>query len=186
MSILPATGLFVFTGCSRDEVDEALNTPFAKTFAFNVPGKEWTRHGAQHPLGEDFTGVQDLLPQVLDKQTVLSYTKDVPVSLLKETLLTGTPDDVIDRAAEWRDHGLRYAVLCNVSSMRPSLRRGLAADTPLRQDRPRTTQTLVGSVEVVAQCALPPWNVYKTPVVATRMGDVPSTVIVADPNLFQS
>jgi phthiodiolone/phenolphthiodiolone dimycocerosates ketoreductase len=130
MSILPATGMFVFTGRSRDEVDEALSTPFAKTFAFNVPGKEWARHGAQHPLGADFTGVQDLLPQVLDKQTVLSYTKDVPVSLLKETLLTGTPEDVIDQAAEWRDHGLRYAVLCNASSMQPSLRRGLAATLP--------------------------------------------------------
>jgi phthiodiolone/phenolphthiodiolone dimycocerosates ketoreductase len=74
--------------------------------------------------------VQDLRPQVLDKQTVLSYTKDVPVSLLKETLLTGTPEDVIDQAAEWRDHGLRYAVLCNASSMQPSLRRGLAATLP--------------------------------------------------------
>jgi len=53
-SILPATGLFVFTGRSRDEVDEALSTPFAKTLAFNVPGKEWTRHGAQHPMGRGF------------------------------------------------------------------------------------------------------------------------------------
>jgi len=130
MSILPATGLFVFTGRSRDEVDEALNTPFAKTFAFLVPGKEWARHGAQHPLGADFTGFQDLLPQVLDKETVLSYIKDVPVSLLKENLLTGTPDDVIDQAAVWRDHGLRYAVLVNASSMQPSLRRGLAAGLP--------------------------------------------------------
>jgi len=130
MSILPAIGLFVFTGRSRDEVDEALNTPFAKTFAFLVPGKEWARHGAQHPLGADFTGFQDLLPQVLDKETVLSYIKYVPVSLLKENLLTGTPDDVIDQAAVWRDHGLRYAVLVNASSMQPSLRRGLAAGLP--------------------------------------------------------
>jgi phthiodiolone/phenolphthiodiolone dimycocerosates ketoreductase len=61
---------------------------------------------------------------------VLSYIKDVPVSLLKETLLTGTPDDVIDQAAEWRDHGLRYLVLVNASSMQPSLRRGLAAGLP--------------------------------------------------------
>jgi phthiodiolone/phenolphthiodiolone dimycocerosates ketoreductase len=130
MSILPATGLFVFTGRSRDEVDEALNTPFAKTFAFLVPGKEWAQHGAQHPLGADFTGFQDLLPQVLDKETVLSYINDVPVSLLKDNLLTGTPDDVIDQAAVWRDHGLRYAVLVNASSMQPSLRRGLAAGLP--------------------------------------------------------
>ena len=53
----------------------------------------------------DFSGAQDLVPQTLDEQTVLSYARRVPVSLLKEALLTGTPEDVIDQAAEWRDHG---------------------------------------------------------------------------------
>jgi len=30
------------------------------------------------------------------------------------------------------------------------------------------------------------WDVYKTPIVATRVGDVPSAVILADPALFHS
>ena len=81
-------------------------------------------------MGVNSAGAQDLLPQVLDEQTVLSYTKDAPVSLLKEILMTGTPEEVIDQAAEWRDHGLRYAVLGNVSSLQPSLRRGLGATLP--------------------------------------------------------
>ena len=81
-------------------------------------------------MGDDFTGAQDLIPQTLDEQTVLSYTSDVPPSLLKEVLLTGTPAEVIDQAAEWRDHGLRYAVMANGSGMQPSLRRGLAASVP--------------------------------------------------------
>lgn len=130
LSILPAMARFVFTGRSRDEVDEALSSPFAKACALNLPGEVWARHGLQHPMGVDSAGAQDLLPQVLDEQTVLSYTKDVPVSLLKEILLTGTPEEVIDQAAEWRDHGLRYAVVGNVSSLQPSLRRGLAATLP--------------------------------------------------------
>ena len=81
-------------------------------------------------MGDDFTGAQDLIPQTLDEQTVLSYTSDVPPSLLKEGLLTGTPAEVIDQAAEWRDHGLRYAVMANASGLQPSLRRGLAASVP--------------------------------------------------------
>jgi phthiodiolone/phenolphthiodiolone dimycocerosates ketoreductase len=44
--------------------------------------------------------------------------------------LTGTPEDVIDQAAEWRDHGLRYLVVCNVSGLQPSLRKGLATGRP--------------------------------------------------------
>jgi phthiodiolone/phenolphthiodiolone dimycocerosates ketoreductase len=75
--------------------------------------------------------LQDIIPQTLDEATVLSYVSDVPESLLRECLLAGTPDEVIDLAAEWRDHGLQYLVVCNVSALQPSLRRGLAASAPL-------------------------------------------------------
>ena len=101
-----------------------------KSFALTVPAEVWARHGPSHPMGDDFTGLQDLIPQTLDEQTVLSYTSDVPPSLLKESLLTGTPAEVIDQAAEFRDHGLRYAVMADVSAIQPSLRRGLAASVP--------------------------------------------------------
>ena len=130
MSITPASFRFVLTGSSREEVDEALSSPIAKSFALSMPAEAWTRHGVRHPLGDEFAGLQDLAPQMLDEQTALSYTSDVPLSLLKEGAFTGTPAEVIDQAAEWRDHGLRYVVLCNASAMQPNLRRGLAASVP--------------------------------------------------------
>jgi phthiodiolone/phenolphthiodiolone dimycocerosates ketoreductase len=130
MSIIPAIWHFVITGRSRDEVDEALNSEIAKSFALNASAETWARHGAQHPLGKDFSGAQDLIPQTLDEQTVLSYIAQVPVSLLKEAFLTGTPDDVIAQAAHWRDNGVRYIVVGNLSTLQPSLHKGLAASLP--------------------------------------------------------
>ena len=130
MAITPAAGLFVITGHSHTHVDEALNSDIAKAFALSIPAQMWVAHGAQHPLGHDFTGAQDLIPQTLDEPTVLSYTAQVPASLMKEFFLTGTPQDVIDQAAEWRDHGLRYLVAMNLSILQPSLREGLAANAP--------------------------------------------------------
>jgi len=130
MSIIPAVWLFVVTGGSRDEVDETLNSTAAKAFALNVPAEHWAKHGVEHPLGSNFTGGQDFLPQTLDKETVLSYTRRVPVSLLKDVLLTGTPEDVIDQAAEWRDHGLRYLAAASLSMLQPKLRKSLATAAP--------------------------------------------------------
>lgn len=130
MSITAAGLFFVMTGRSRDEVDEALASHAMRAFALTAPADLWARHGASHPLGDDFTGAQDIIPQVLDEQTVLSMTADVPPSLLKECLLTGTPGDVIEQVAEWRDHGLQYPIIGNLSSLQPSLRRGLAANLP--------------------------------------------------------
>jgi phthiodiolone/phenolphthiodiolone dimycocerosates ketoreductase len=127
MALTPAGLFFVMTGRSRTEVDDALSMPAMKSFALNAPAQLWWRHGATHPLGDEFTGAQDILTHTLDEQTVLSLTADVPPSLLKQMLLTGTHNEVIEQVAEWRNQGLRYAVLGNLSTLQPSLCRGVAA-----------------------------------------------------------
>jgi phthiodiolone/phenolphthiodiolone dimycocerosates ketoreductase len=131
MSITPAILLHVITGHTRDHVEQALDSDIAKSFALNISDEIWARHGVAHPLGESFSGAQDLIPQTLDEDTVLSYTAQVPVSLMREAFLTGTPDDVVEQAAHWRDHGLRYIVVLNISTLQPSLCKGLAASIPL-------------------------------------------------------
>ena len=42
-------------------------------------------------------------------------------------LLAGTPDEVLERAAEWRDCGVRYLVLANIGVMQQNLRKGMAS-----------------------------------------------------------
>jgi phthiodiolone/phenolphthiodiolone dimycocerosates ketoreductase len=67
----------------------------------------------------------------MDERTVLSYTARVPGSLSKEAVLPGTPDEVIQQAVQSRDHGARYIVVCNIGTLQPSLRKGMAASIPL-------------------------------------------------------
>lgn len=121
---------FTVTGRSRGEIDEALESTAMKTFALNAPADLWKRHGVSHPLGDDFTGSQDIIPQVFDEESVLEYTSNVPLSLLKDACLQGTHDEILDQLADWRDHGLGYPILLNLSTLQPSLRRGLAAGGP--------------------------------------------------------
>jgi phthiodiolone/phenolphthiodiolone dimycocerosates ketoreductase len=123
--------MYVITGRSPDDVEETIGSDIAKSFALNAPGKVWARHGATHPLGADFSGLQDLIPQLIDAPTALSYTEQVPPSLMREIILAGTPQQIIDQAADWRDHGLRYLIVFNLSPVQPSLRRGIGASAPL-------------------------------------------------------
>jgi phthiodiolone/phenolphthiodiolone dimycocerosates ketoreductase len=130
LSIGAAILFFTVTGRSRHEIDEALESTAMKTFALNAPAELWKRHGVSHPLGDDFSGSQDILPQVFDEESVLQYTSNVPLSLLKDACLQGTHGEIVDQLADWRDHGLGYPVLLNLSTLQPSLRRGLAAGNP--------------------------------------------------------
>lgn len=86
------------TGYNRDHIDEALNAHPIKAIALNSSARVWARHGVCHPLGEDFAGGQDIIPQTLDEQKVLSLTADVPTSVLRETLLAGTPPRLSSRS----------------------------------------------------------------------------------------
>jgi phthiodiolone/phenolphthiodiolone dimycocerosates ketoreductase len=130
MTIVPALNRAVVTGRSRDDVDEALDSVVIKASALAAPADAWARHGVQHPMGADFSGVQDLMPQTIDQQTALSYTAKVPASLMKELTFNGTPDEVVDQVAQWRDQGLRYLLIINASPLNPKLRKSLAANAP--------------------------------------------------------
>lgn len=129
-AVVPAVVRTVVTGRSRDEVDEALDSVVLKASALAAPGQAWARHGAVHPLGADFSGVHDLVPQLLDRETALSYSARVPAALMREITFNGTPVEVLDQIADWRDHGLRYLIAINGSQLNPRLRKGLAATVP--------------------------------------------------------
>src|SRR5574340_119460 len=132
-AVIPARAFFVATAKSRDIVEETLDSVVPRAFALNASAEVWRRHGAVHPLGANFSGIQDILPQSLDEHTVLDYAARVPASLLREILLTGTPSDIVDQIADWRDHGVRYAVLSDVSTLAPSLRKALNSTIPFVQ-----------------------------------------------------
>jgi phthiodiolone/phenolphthiodiolone dimycocerosates ketoreductase len=130
MAILPAVEFLVVTGPSRAAVDDALGSPVLEALSLTASDEVFARHGASHPLGEGFSGSQDLVPHAFDEKTALSYAAQVPPPVMREVFLSGTSDEVIDQAAQWRDRGGRYIVVADVSSLQRSLRGGLAAMRP--------------------------------------------------------
>jgi phthiodiolone/phenolphthiodiolone dimycocerosates ketoreductase len=133
MSIIPAVWLPVVTARSRDDVDEAADSEIIKSWGLSASDEDYRRHGAQHPLGAGFSGAQDLMPFNMDEQTALSHLAQIPPALLRETMLNGTPEEVIEQAAQWRDCGVRYMVLINAGPLQRSLRKGLASVQPLNK-----------------------------------------------------
>lgn len=133
MAITPAIWLPVVAGRNRADVDEALASPIIRSSGLLASDEFYAQHGAQHPLGAGFTGAQDLLPQGMDERTALDRTGEVPLEVVRDIGLCGTPDEIIDRAAQWRDAGVRHIVLVNYGPMQRSMRKGLASSLPFTQ-----------------------------------------------------
>jgi phthiodiolone/phenolphthiodiolone dimycocerosates ketoreductase len=133
LAIRAAKYFFVVTAYSADVVAEILDSPVVKSYALCAPADYWARHGAEHPLGAGFSGVHDLLPHTWDEKTALDYVRRVPASLIRNFVLAGTPAEILDQLAEWRDHGLAYPVLLNMGLMQPSLRTGVLTNVAYAQ-----------------------------------------------------
>ena len=123
----------VIAGPNRDDVDAALDSTVVKAWALNGPAEFYAHHGAQHPMGTDFAGMQDHASFTMDEQTIREKSAQVPLSVGKGMVLNGTVDEVLEQAVEWRDHGVRYIVVVNFGPMVPSLRTGLATLLPFNR-----------------------------------------------------
>jgi phthiodiolone/phenolphthiodiolone dimycocerosates ketoreductase len=128
LSVQAAKYFFVVTASSETVVEDILAAPAVKAYALCAPGEYWKRHGAEHPLGAGFAGVNDLLPQTMDAETALEYTRRVPPSLIREFTLAGTPAQILEQLAGWRDQGMAYPVLLNMGLLQPSLRTGVMSN----------------------------------------------------------
>ena len=110
--------------------DKGLRSDASRNYGLTASDEVFARHGVRHPLGAGFSGSQDLVPHAMDEQTALSYTVQVPKPVSREVFLSGTPEEVIDQAAQWRDRGARSLVVADVSPLQRSLRKGLSAAIP--------------------------------------------------------
>jgi len=130
LSITPAGIRFILTGRAPDEIDEILDSNLVKLFVLNSSAADWERHGAQHPMGPEFKGVQDLIPQLIDEETALKYAAMAPRGLVKELFAVGMPDEVVDQLAMFRDSCMQCLVVGNMGALHPKLSRSAAAMMP--------------------------------------------------------
>jgi phthiodiolone/phenolphthiodiolone dimycocerosates ketoreductase len=133
MAITPALWMPVVAAANRNDVDAALATTAVKAWALNAPAEFYTHHGAAHPMGADFAGMQDHIAFTMDEREIREKSSRVPLSVVKGMMLNGTVDDILEQAAEWRDHGVRYIVVVNFGPMQPNVRGALATMLPFNK-----------------------------------------------------
>ena len=133
MAITPAFWIPIVAASNREDVDAALDTTAVKAWALNGPAEFFAHHGAVHPMGADFTGMQDHVAFTIDEQTILEKSAQVPLDVVKGMMLAGTVDDILAQAAVWRDAGVRHIVVVNFGPMQPDVRGALKTMRPFNK-----------------------------------------------------
>ena len=115
--ITPGLQVFVVVDEDRERARERLQEGPVRLMALLLPATEWAALGATHPLGADFGGLVDFVPQHLDAAQASAALAAVPDPVLESCVVWGTPRDVIDTVGSLAEAGLRHLVIHNVPTL---------------------------------------------------------------------
>ncbi len=116
-AIVPAMQMFFITAPTEDEARALLETKAVRFAALLASDEMWKRHGLTHPLGDGFRGMVDFVPQRHGRAELDAMIDAVPVDLLAEDAVWGTPDQVVAKIRAYGDAGLRHVVLAPLSAL---------------------------------------------------------------------
>jgi phthiodiolone/phenolphthiodiolone dimycocerosates ketoreductase len=117
-AITPALYARIVVADSMEAAHRAIDDSLLMRFiALTRPAEAFQRHGGDHPLGPGAFGLTSLLPTRYDEVAALDLARSVPLPVVRETVIHGTPDDIAASIGRFVDAGARHVQLTNMTPL---------------------------------------------------------------------
>ena len=114
----PSVIMQVAIGKSRAEMLETMGrSPVASAMAMLLPAALWIRHGLRHPLGDDFEGFPDFVPEEITPEQLADARRQVTPALMGDAIVAGSVDEIVAEVRGLVGAGLRHVVLWNLGPL---------------------------------------------------------------------
>jgi phthiodiolone/phenolphthiodiolone dimycocerosates ketoreductase len=101
----------------RTALEQLVKVRTVGAMSMALPGAVWTRHGLQHPLGEDFEGFPQFVPEELTREQIDTACRSVTPELMGDGVVAGSVDEVERDVRGYVAAGLRHVVLWNIGPL---------------------------------------------------------------------
>jgi phthiodiolone/phenolphthiodiolone dimycocerosates ketoreductase len=101
----------------RTVIQQILKVPAVGAMAMLLPGPLWTRHGLKHPLGDNFEGFPEFVPETITAEQIESARRQVTAELIGDGIVAGSVDEVVDAIRPLVAAGLRHVVIWNIGPL---------------------------------------------------------------------
>ena len=117
-SITPSLFASVVLAPTAAQAEALLRSTLARYWALiGTSARQWVELGSDHPLGPDFGGYIDVIPEALDGRELDAAIAQVPPEIVRSRFVSGTPRQVEATIRDYADAGLRHIVLAPVSAL---------------------------------------------------------------------
>ena len=111
----PALQIGLAIGKNRATVlEQVVKAPISGAMGLLLSGALWKQHGLQHPLGEDYEGFPDLLPENITLEQVMESHRLMTPELVGDSVFAGNLDEVVTAIRSLVEVGVRHVVLWNL------------------------------------------------------------------------
>jgi len=107
--ITPAMHPIVVVAPTEDEAYAMLDHTAVRFMGLLLPHEVWHAFGLKHPLGDQFRGYVDILPETYDRPTVEAAIAAVPREMMELTFW-GSTEQVAAKLQAFGEAGLRHVV----------------------------------------------------------------------------
>jgi phthiodiolone/phenolphthiodiolone dimycocerosates ketoreductase len=116
MAIVPAFIQTCLIG-DDDELVNILQAPLVKALVLQIPAKLMKQHGFEHPLGENWRGIQDINPGTLTRERIVTMLDEVEPESILAVVPHGTPTKIAQIVKSFVDAGLRVPKILDYGGM---------------------------------------------------------------------
>src|SRR5579859_1228842 len=117
MAITPA---FIWTCLIADddaELARILEAPLIKAYVLQIPAWLMRQRGFEHPLGDEWSGYQDINPETLPRERIVAMLEKVNVDSLRAIVPCGTPKHIARILKGYVEAGLRVPKILDYVGM---------------------------------------------------------------------
>jgi phthiodiolone/phenolphthiodiolone dimycocerosates ketoreductase len=101
----------------RTMLEQLRRLPVSGALTMLLPGAVWTTHGLRHPLGVDYEGFAQFVPEEVTPAQIQDALGQVTPELLGAGVYAGSVDEVVEELRPMIDAGLQHLVIWNIGAL---------------------------------------------------------------------
>lgn len=101
----------------RRMLEQLVKVKPVATMGLLMPGAVWKKHGLRHPLGDEYEGFADIIPNEVPPAALAEAERVVTPELINDGVFAGTVTEVVEEVKPFVAAGLKHVIIWNIGPL---------------------------------------------------------------------